>query len=137
VLGCGVDVIYPPQNRSLYNLIIESGGLVVSEFPPGMMVMPGLFIARNRLISGLSAGIVVIEGLKQSGSLITAKYASEQGKDVFVPPVPITSSLSEAPTILYKQGAKLIISAEDILEEYGLKTVKVQQKKQVRWSNPG
>lgn len=120
VLGCGVDIIYPPQNRKLYEQIISGGGVVLSEFPPGQTVLKGLFVARNRLISGLSAGIMVVEGLKNSGALITARYAAEQGKDVFAPPVPLTSPLSEAPNILLKQGAKLVTGVEDILEEYGI-----------------
>lgn len=120
VLGCGVDIIYPPQNKKLYDQIIDGGGMVLSEFPPGQTVLKGLFVARNRLISGLSAGIMVVEGLKNSGALITARYAAEQGKDVFAPPVPLTSPLSEAPNILLKQGAKLVTGVEDILEEYGI-----------------
>ncbi len=127
-LGCGVDIVYPPQNKMLYEQIISSGGLVISEFPPGHVVRPGMFVARNRLISGLSRGVLVIEGLKDSGSLITARYAAEQGKEVFAPPVPITSPLSEAPTILLKQGAKLALSIDDILEEFNLK-VQIQKQK--------
>lgn len=121
VLGCGVDLVYPPSNKRVYERIIREGGIVISEFPPGMTTLPGLFVARNRLISGLSAGIIVVEGLKHSGALITAKYAAEQGKDVFAPPVPLTSPLSEAPNILLKEGAKLVTSTQDVLEEYGLR----------------
>lgn len=119
-LGCGVDIPYPPSNRSLYHRIIEKGGLVISEVPPDMRVMRGLFVQRNRLISGLSKGILVAEGLKDSGSLITARFAAEQGKDVFAPPAPITSEYSEAPNILIKEGAKLVTSTNDILEEYSM-----------------
>jgi DNA processing protein len=122
ILGCGVDIIYPPQNTKLYEQIVSGGGVVISEFPPGQTVLKGLFVARNRLISGLSAGIMVVEGLKNSGALITARYAAEQGKDVFAPPVPLTSPLSEAPNILLKQGAKLVTGVEDILEEYGIQS---------------
>lgn len=121
VLGCGVDIVYPPQNKRLYEQIIATGGLVMSEFPPGMMVKPGLFVARNRLVSGLSKGVFVVEGTKKSGALITARYAALQGKDVFAPPVPLTSSLSEAPNILLKQGAVLVTSIEDILNEFNIK----------------
>jgi len=127
VLGCGVDVIYPPANRKLYETIIKSGGAVISEFPPGHTVLKGLFVARNRLISGLSLGVLVVEGAKDSGSLITARYAAEQGKDVFAPPSPITSPLSEAPNMLLKQGAKLVTSVSDILEEYNVK-IKTKDK---------
>lgn len=121
VLGCGVDIPYPPSNQRLYSEIINTGGLVVSEFPPGHRVMKGLFVARNRIISGLSKGVLIIEGLKDSGALITASYAAEQGKEVFAPPGPITSPFSQAPHILLKQGAKLITSVEDIYEELGLR----------------
>lgn len=121
ILGCGVDIIYPAINRNLYNEIIEKGGFVLSEFPPGQMVEKGLFVARNRLISGLSMGVLVVEGAKDSGALITAKYAAEQGKEVFAPPGPITSAMSAAPNILLKQGAKLATSVDDILEEFNLR----------------
>lgn len=121
VLGCGVDIVYPPSNKGLYQKIIETGSAVISEFPPGHTVLPGLFVARNRLISGLSKGVLVVEGAKDSGSLITARYAAEQGRDVFAPPSPITSPLSEAPNLLLKQGAKLVTNVSDILEEYQIK----------------
>ncbi len=123
ILGCGVDIIYPPSNLKLYNDIINQGGLVISEFPPGHTVLPGLFIARNRLISGLSMGVLVVEGAKDSGALITARYAVEQGKEVFAPPGPLTSEMSTAPNLLLKQGAKLVTSIEDILEEFNLRLV--------------
>jgi len=130
VLGCGVDIIYPPSNRKLYQTIIETGGAVISEFPPGHTVLPGLFVARNRLISGLSMGVFVVEGAKDSGSLITARYAAEQGRDVFAPPSPITSPLSEAPNLLLKQGAKMVTSVDDILEEYQVK-MKTKDKESI------
>lgn len=129
-LGCGVDIIYPPGNKILYDAIVGGGGVVMSEFPPGMTVLKGLFIARNRLISGLSKGVMVVEGLKHSGALITARYAAEQGKEVFAPPVPLTSNLSEAPNILLKQGAKLVTSVEDILEEFDM-TISPQKKEDI------
>jgi DNA processing protein len=118
ILGCGVNIIYPPTNAELYNRILQNGGLIMSEFPPHMTVQPGLFVSRNRLISGLSRGVLVAEGMKDSGSLITARCAAEQGKDVFAPPAPITSEQSEAPNMLIKEGAKLVTSSRDILEEY-------------------
>lgn len=123
-LGCGVDLPHPPSNRLLYEKIIAGTGLVISEFPPGMLVQKGLFVARNRLVSGISKGVLVVEGLRNSGSLITARCAATQGKDIFAPPAPITSRLSEAPNILLKQGAKLVTSAEDILEEYKVQMTK-------------
>ena len=126
VLGCGVDIVYPAANYNLYQLIVEKDGLIISEFPPGQLVAKGLFIARNRLISALSMGALVVEGGKDSGALITARYAAEQGKEVFAPPSPLTSEMSVAPNNLLKQGAKLVTSLEDILEEFNLK---IQPKK--------
>lgn len=123
VLGCGVEVVYPAVNRRLYETIVNGKGAVISEFPPGRTVEKGLFIARNRIISGLSKGVLIIEGLKDSGALITARYAAEQGKEVFASPGPITSPLSQAPHLLLKQGAKLVTSVEDIFEELGLRLV--------------
>ncbi len=129
VLGCGVDIIYPIANKNLYEKIIENGA-VISEFPPGQTVLKGLFIARNRIISGLSKGVMVVEGEKDSGSLITARYAVEQGKEVFAPPAPILSAKSEAPNFLLKQGAKLVTSVEDIFEEFNLK-IKPSKKEEI------
>lgn len=126
-LGCGVNMMYPAANRSLFKRIIDNNGLIISEFPPNMQAQPGLFVQRNRLISGLSKGILVAEGLKDSGSLITARYAAQQGKDVFAPPAPITSDLSEAPNLLLKEGAKLVTKSDDILEEYSLTSKKVNE----------
>ena len=120
-LGCGVDIIYPAINASLYHKIIQRGGLIISEFPPGETVVKGLFIARNRLISGISQGVLIAEGSKDSGALITARYAAEQGKEVFAPPGPLNSKMSEAPNILLKQGAKLVTSVTDILDEFNLR----------------
>src|SRR3989338_5923896 len=118
ILGCGVDIIYPYVHKELYFRIIEENGLIMSEFPPGHMVQRGLFIARNRLISGLSKGLLVVEGAADSGAMITARYAAEQGKEVFAPPGPLTSEMSQAPNLLLKQGAKLVTSIADILEEF-------------------
>ncbi len=121
VLGCGVNIVYPAINRLLYEKIISNAGWVISEFPPNQMVVKGLFIARNRIISGLSSGVLVVEGSKDSGTLITVRHAAEQGKEVFATPAPITSAMSEAPNLLIKQGAKLVTCVEDILEEFGMK----------------
>ncbi|MBI4225802.1 DNA-protecting protein DprA [Candidatus Roizmanbacteria bacterium] len=123
ILGCGVDIIYPAVNRRLYETVINKAGLIISEFPPGQLVEKGLFIARNRLISGLSMGVLVVEGAEDSGALITARYAAEQGKEVFAPPGPLTSKMSAAPNSLLKQGAKLVTSVDDILEEFNLRLV--------------
>ena len=118
-LGCGVDIIYPYGNKRLYERIIAQNGAIVSEFPPGQTVVPGLFIARNRLISGLSKGVLVVEGSKTSGALITARYAAEQGKDVFALPGQISATASEAPHILIKEGAIIVTSVSDICDYYG------------------
>jgi len=118
-LGCGVDIVYPYGNKRLYERIITQGGAIVSEFPPSQTVVPGLFIARNRLISGLSKGVLVVEGSKTSGALITARYAAEQGKDVFALPGQIGNPTSEAPHILIKEGAIIVTAISDICDYYG------------------
>jgi len=119
VLGCGVDVNYPPENGKLLSHIAECGA-VISEYPPGTMAHPGHFPARNRIISGLSRGIVVVEAAEKSGALITADFALEEGRDVFAVPGNIFSESSKGTHRLIKQGAKLIDSSADILEEYNL-----------------
>lgn len=121
-LGCGVNIPYPSINRTLYAEILEKGGLIISESPPDMMVMKGLFVSRNRLIAGLSIGTLVAEGLKDSGSLITARCALEQGKEVFAPPAPISSDQSAAPNMLIKDGAKMVTCLQDILEEFQMQS---------------
>lgn len=131
VLGCGVNIIYPAINYHLYHNIIKTGGAVVSEFPPSQTVIKGLFISRNRIISGLSKGVLIAEGGEYSGSLITAKYAGIQGKEVFAVPSPINSEMSEAPNLLIKQGAKLVTSVEDIYEEMNIK-ITPRKKEDIR-----
>lgn len=119
VLGCGIDIIAPPSNANLYTQIADGHGAIVSEMPLGLRPNKGLFPARNRIISGLSLGVVVTEGTDDSGALITARYAGEQGREVFAVPGPITSQYSKGPAKLLKNGAKLVESAIDILEEFG------------------
>lgn len=126
VLGCGVDCVNPPSNKWLYEKIINGNGIVVSEMPLSHEPTRGLFPARNRIISGLSLGVLVTEGAQDSGSLITASNAAEQGREVFAVPGPITSSLSKGPTSLIKKGAKLVATVEDILEEFQMSNVKYQ-----------
>lgn len=121
VLGCGIDIIAPPSNASLYHRIgSDGGGAVLSEMPLGLRPNKGVFPARNRIISGLSLGVLVTEGADDSGALITARNAGEQGREVFAVPGPITSPYSKGPSKLIKNGAKLVESAEDIIEELGL-----------------
>jgi DNA processing protein len=116
VLGCGVDVFYPAINRKLQLEIIDRGSLV-SEYPPGTQPRGDQFPSRNRIISGLSIGVLVVEGAARSGTLITADMALSQGRDVFALPGPVTSRYSKTPNKLLKAGACLVESAADILEE--------------------
>jgi DNA processing protein len=119
VLGSGLNVVYPPENKKLYNSICEQG-LMLSEFPPDAHPEPGNFPARNRTISGLSRGVLVVEAKQRSGALITADFALEQGRDVFAIPGPINSKNSAGTNYLIKQGACLVSDVQDILAEYGL-----------------
>jgi DNA processing protein len=118
VLGTGLDIVYPARNRELAHELAEKGTLI-SEFPLGTPAVGSNFPRRNRIISGMSRGCLVVEAALQSGSLITARQASEQGRDVFAIPGSIHSPLSKGCHALIKQGAKLVESAEDILDELG------------------
>ncbi len=122
VLACGLDIVYPPENAFLVEQIIDGQGAVISEFPLGMQPLPGSFPARNRIISGLALGTVVVEAPQKSGALITARLAAEQGREVFAIPGPVTSPNAAGPSHLIKMGAKLVFRVEDILEELGLDT---------------
>jgi DNA processing protein len=121
VLGSGVDVLYPPENRALARRILDEGrGAIVSEYPLGTQPDAVNFPARNRIISGLSLGVLVVEAGDKSGALITVTFALEQGRDVFAVPGPITSRMSDGPHRLIKDGAKCVTSAADILQELNI-----------------
>ncbi len=118
VVGNGLDVIYPKENEKIINKIIELGGCIISEYPLGTKPERMNFPARNRIISGLSKGVIVVEAKKKSGTLITVDFALEQGKDVFVVPGNINSINSIGTNDLIKQGAKLVTCYQDVLQEY-------------------
>jgi DNA processing protein len=124
VLGSGLSEIYPPEHRALAEDIAASGWLV-SEYPMATLPMPYNFPRRNRIISGLSLGVVVVEAASRSGALITADFALEQGRDVFAVPGPVTAVTSQGTHSLLKQGARLVTSVDDILDELRLVPVRV------------
>jgi len=119
VLGCGLNRCYPPEHRTLLETIVESGA-ALSEFPIGCPPLAANFPRRNRIISGLVGGVVVVEAAERSGSLITARLALEQGREVFAVPGPITSPYSRGTHALLRQGARLLAGVEDIFEELHL-----------------
>lgn len=118
VLGCGVDVAYPPENAELMARILDMGGAVVSEYLPGTQPLPGHFPKRNRIISGLTRGTLLVEGAKKSGAMITVNCAIDQNRDVFAVPGSIYSPLSAAPNRMIVDGAVPVISPWEILEHY-------------------
>ena len=117
VLGCGLDIAYPPEHDEMMEAICETG-MVISEYPPGTPPLPNHFPARNRIISGLSDGVIVVEAPEISGALITADFALQQGRDVFAVPGDINREHSVGTNRLIRQGAVLACSALDILKEY-------------------
>jgi DNA processing protein len=116
VLGCGIDRVYPPENADLFARVAAQGA-VLSEFPLSTPPDSDHFPIRNRIISGISLGVVVVEATLRSGSLITARFALEQGREVYALPGNVDSARSEGTNRLIKQGAKLVMKAEDIVEE--------------------
>ena len=122
VLGCGVDICYPREHIGLYMDILEQGGGILSEFPPGTPPLAVNFPLRNRIISGLSDAVLVMEARLRSGSLITADMALEQGKDVYALPGSLDSPLSAGCNQLIQQGAGILLNPENLLEEWGIET---------------
>ncbi|MEQ1474200.1 MAG: DNA-processing protein DprA, partial [Candidatus Acidiferrum sp.] len=116
VLGTGIDVCYPKENKKLYEKVLERGA-ILSEFPLGTHPAPENFPIRNRIVAGMPLGVVIIEGAEFSGSLITARLAMEFGREVFGVPGNVTQAVSYAPNLLIKQGAKLVVNLEDVIEE--------------------
>ena len=116
VIGTGIDVCYPKENKKLYEKVLERGA-ILSEFPMGSHPAPENFPVRNRIIAGMPLGVVIVEGKQYSGSLITARLAMEFGREVFAVPGNATQEMSFAPNQLIKQGAKLVTNAEDVIEE--------------------
>jgi len=116
VLGTGIDVCYPKENKKLYEKVLERGA-IISEFPLRTRPAPENFPVRNRIVAGMPLGVVVVEGAQYSGSLITARLAMEFGREVFGVPGNVTQPVRFAPNQLIKQGAKLVTCAEDVIEE--------------------
>ena len=133
VCGCGLDTIYPPRNRNLAARIVEQGAMV-SEFPIGTKPDARNFPARNRIISGLSRGTVVVEAPRRSGALITARFAADQGRDVYAVPGSALSQASEGSHMLIRDGATLVTSGADVLEDLNL--IAAQTAVQTRMALP-
>jgi len=119
VLGCGLDIIYPPENADLFKRVLDTGGLFLSEYPLGSKPANYHFPDRNRILSGVSHGMALLEGRIKSGGMITVGHALEQGREVFALPGPVNREGSEAPHKLLKEGARLVTCARDILEDMG------------------
>ena len=117
VWGTGIDVVYPKENKKLAERIVASGGAIVSEFPLGTFPAPQNFPLRNRILSGMSVGVLVVEGGEYSGTRITARCAMEQNRDVYAVPGNVTNKIAWGPNTLIKQGAKLTATWEDIWED--------------------
>ena len=129
ILGGGLDQIYPPTNKQLGETIVKNRlGVLLSEYPLGYPAMPQNFPIRNRIVSGMALGVIIIEGAEKSGTLLTAALAASQGRDVFAVPGPVTSSTSWAPHYLIRNGAKLIESARDVLDELKIQSKILQSK---------
>jgi len=135
VLGGGLNHIYPPENKQLAQAIINGHGAIMSEFPPDYPSMPGNFPSRNRIISGLSKAVVVTEAAEDSGSLITARLAIDQGREVFAVPGPVTSDLAKGPIDLIREGARAVFDPQEILEELGISNPSTSLRARVQSEN--
>ena len=120
VMGCGLDIVYPRENTKLFDRILQNNGLLVSEYPPGTPPSAKHFPARNRIISGLSRGVIVVEAKGSSGSLITADMAVSEGRDVFVVPCNLLDHTADGNKFLMRNGAFVLTGYEDIVKEYHL-----------------
>ena len=120
VMGCGLDIVYPRENTKLFDRILQNNGLLVSEYPPGTPPSAKHFPARNRIISGLSRGVIVVEAKASSGSLITADMAVSEGRDVFVVPCNLLDHTADGNKFLMRNGAFVLTGYEDIVKEYHL-----------------
>ncbi|MDR0449902.1 MAG: DNA-processing protein DprA [Treponema sp.] len=130
VLGSGADEVYPASNRALARRILESGGAILSEYPPGVPPRKWYFPARNRIISALARGVLIVEAPANSGALITARFALEQNRDLWVASSGALPSPGGAGTArLAEEGAKIIRAASDILDEWNIKSVQIEEKK--------
>lgn len=119
IAACGLDRVYPPENRQLFDRIVENGGVLISEYPPGTPPLGRQFPARNRIIAGMSRGVLVVEAAERSGSLITADFALEEGRDVFAVPGSIYYPSCMGTNLLIRHGAICCTSFKDVLSEYG------------------
>ena len=119
VLGCGLDICYPRSNHHIYRRLLE-GGTIVSEYPSGTAPLPHHFPTRNRIIAGMSLGALIVEGRPEGGAMITARLSMEFSREVFAVPGPVHSSVSLGPHLLIRDGARIVTSPLDILEELGL-----------------
>lgn len=120
VMGCGLDIVYPRENTKLFDRILQNNGLLVSEYPPGTPPSAKHFPARNRIISGLSRGVIVVEAKGSSGSLITADMAVSEGRDVFVVPCNLLDHTADGNKFLMRNGAFVLTGYEDVVKEYHL-----------------
>jgi DNA processing protein len=120
VLGSGLDEVYPRTNRALARRIVESGGVLLSEYPPGTEPRKWHFPARNRIIAGLARGVLVVEAPRSSGALITAQFALDQGRDLWVGSAGTASPRGEGTRTLAEQGGRVVSAAEEIFREWGL-----------------